>query len=113
MIYLKILFILLIIIIGVFFGISNQQMTSIHFYGYITREMPLYLILYLSFIMGSIIAIINGTISKREMDAKEKSGNQKVKELEELVRKAQKQDNSKKKNEGIDGSGDIKQQHTQ
>ncbi len=80
--YIKAFLLIIIITIGILFGVSNQQPVSLKFLGHATAEYPLYLILFISFVTGSIIAFIYNLLVRKEMKQKERLVSERLKEVE-------------------------------
>jgi uncharacterized integral membrane protein len=87
--YLKFSILFAIAITGVLFGVSNQQIATVHFFWYFAKTYPLYLVLFASFFAGTIAAIIYGIISDGGMKASERRLERQADELKQLVKKAQ------------------------
>lgn len=86
MIYIKVAIIIAIIVAGILFGVSNQQGASLHFFTLTSKEFPLYLVLFVSFISGTLIAFIYNILSGSDLRAREKNAADQVKQLEKLLR---------------------------
>lgn len=86
MIYIKVAIIIAIIVAGILFGVSNQQGASLHFFSLTSKEFPLYLVLFVSFISGTLIAFIYNILSGSDLRAREKNAADQVKQLEKLLR---------------------------
>jgi uncharacterized integral membrane protein len=76
-----------IAIAGVLFGVSNQQQATVHFYWYLSRTYPLYLILFASFFSGTIVAIVYGIISDGDQKNQERRLEKHIQELSDLTKK--------------------------
>ncbi|RLA97470.1 MAG: hypothetical protein DRG37_08035 [Deltaproteobacteria bacterium] len=81
--YMKAFLLIIIITAGILFGVSNQQPVSLRFFGHVSSEYPLYLVLLVSFVAGSIMAFIYNILAKKEMGQKERMASKRLKELEE------------------------------
>jgi uncharacterized integral membrane protein len=86
MMYVKVAVIISIIVAGILFGVSNQQGTSLHFFSLASKEFPLYLVLFVSFISGTLIAFIYNILSDADLRAREKKAAEEVKQLEKILR---------------------------
>jgi len=86
LIYIKVAIIIAIIVAGILFGVSNQQGASLHFFTLTSKEFPLYLVLFVSFISGTLIAFIYNILSGSDLRAREKNAADQVKQLEKLLR---------------------------
>ncbi len=86
MIYIKVAIIISIIVAGILFGVSNQQGASLHFFTLTSKEFPLYLVLFVSFVSGTLIAFIYNILSGSDMRAREKNAADQVKQLEKILR---------------------------
>jgi uncharacterized integral membrane protein len=91
LIYLKVALVLAVVIAGILFGVSNRQDTVIHFFNYATREFPLYLVLFGSFISGAVLSFIYNVISVPDLKDREKRAAGEIKELEKLLSEKQKE----------------------
>lgn len=80
--YIKALLLIVVIVAGILFGISNQQPAAIKFFNYTTQGYPLYLILSLSFLIGAIIAFIYSMVARSDMLTRKKLAEERVLELE-------------------------------
>ncbi|MEA3224273.1 MAG: LapA family protein [Thermodesulfobacteriota bacterium] len=80
--YIRALLLIVVIVAGILFGISNQQPATIKFFGYATQGCPLYLILSLSFLIGAIIAFIYSMVARSDMLTRKKLAEERVLELE-------------------------------
>lgn len=96
MIYVRVAIVISIIIVGILFGVSNQQGASLHFFSLSSKEFPLYLILFISFLSGTVIAFIYNILSGPDMRAREKSEAEQVKSLEKLLKEKQAEINAGK-----------------
>lgn len=81
--YLKSIALIIVLVVGILFGISNQQEASFYFLGYSTRVYPLYLILFASFFTGALVAFLYNIIAKKEMTTREKLLRNRLLDLEE------------------------------
>jgi len=72
---------------GVLFGVSNQQQATVHFFWYMSRTYPLYLILFASFFSGTLVSIIYGMISDSEHKDSERKLEKHSHELGDLIKK--------------------------
>jgi uncharacterized integral membrane protein len=86
LIYIKVALIIAIIVSGILFGVSNQQGASLHFFTLTSKEFPLYLVLFVSFISGTLIAFIYNILSGSDLRAREKNAADQVRQLEKLLR---------------------------
>jgi uncharacterized integral membrane protein len=86
LIYIKVAIIIAIIVAGILFGVSNQQGASLHFFSMTSKEFPLYLVLFVSFISGTLLAFIYNILSGSDLRAREKNAADQVKQLEKLLR---------------------------
>ena len=86
MIYIKVAIIIAIIVAGILFGVSNQQGASLHFFSLTSIEFPLYLVLFVSFISGTLIAFIYNILSDSDLRAREKKAAEEVKQLEKTFK---------------------------
>ncbi len=86
MIYIKVAIIIAIIVAGILFGVSNQQGASLHFFSLTSKEFPLYLVLFVSFISGTLIAFIYNILSDADLRAREKKAAEEVKQLEKTLK---------------------------
>ncbi|MCD6571061.1 MAG: DUF1049 domain-containing protein [Deltaproteobacteria bacterium] len=84
--YAKALLLIVVIVAGILFGISNQEPATIKFFGYTTKEFPLYLILFSSFLIGAIIAFIYSMVARSDMITQKKLAEKKAEELEKLYK---------------------------
>lgn len=87
--YLRFSILFAIAIAGVLFGVSNQQQATVHFFWYMSRTYPLYLVLFASFFSGTLVAIIYGMISDSEHKDRERKLEKHIHELGDLVKKTQ------------------------
>ncbi len=86
MIYIKVAVVITIIVAGILFGVSNQQEASLHFFSLTSKEFPLYLILFVSFITGTLIAFIYNILSGPDLRAREKNAAREVELLEKTLK---------------------------
>lgn len=86
MIYIKVAIVIAIIVAGILFGVSNQQGTSLHFFSLTSKEFPLYLILFVSFITGTLIAFIYNILSGPELRERLKNTAREVELLEKTLK---------------------------
>ena len=86
MIYIKVAVIIAIIVAGILFGVSNQQGASLHFFTLTSKEFPLYLVLFVSFITGTLIAFIYNILSGPDLRAREKNAAREVELLEKTLK---------------------------
>ena len=86
MIYIKVAIIITIIVAGILFGVSNQQGASLHFFSLTSKEFPLYLVLFVSFISGTLIAFIYNILSGSDLRAREKKAAEEAKQLEKTLK---------------------------
>jgi uncharacterized integral membrane protein len=86
LIYIKVAIIIAVIVAGILFGVSNQQGASLHFFSLTSKEFPLYLVLFVSFISGTLIAFIYNILSGSDLRAREKNAAEQVKTLEKLLK---------------------------
>jgi uncharacterized integral membrane protein len=86
LIYIKVAIIIAIIVAGILFGVSNQQGASLHFFSLMSKEFPLYLVLFVSFISGTLIAFIYNILSGPDLRAREKNAAEEVKQLEKTLK---------------------------
>jgi uncharacterized integral membrane protein len=86
MIFIKVAIIIAIIVAGILFGVSNQQGASLHFFTLTSKEFPLYLVLFVSFITGTLIAFIYNILSGSDLRAREKNAAEQLKQLEKLLK---------------------------
>lgn|GEM_PF-494218 len=86
MIYIKVAIVIAIIVAGILFGVSNQQGASLHFFSLTSKEFPLYLILFVSFITGTLVAFIYNILSGSELRTREKNTAREVELLEKNLR---------------------------
>jgi uncharacterized integral membrane protein len=85
----KYLILFAIAIVGVLFGVSNQQNATVHFFWYFSKTYPLYLVLFTSFFAGTIVAILYGIMASGGAKDNERSLERHIKELKELLKKTQ------------------------
>lgn len=86
MIYLKVALLIACIVAGILFGVSNQQGAALQFFSYTTRPYPLYLILFISFLLGAFVSLVYNVLAGSDMETKEKLVSERVKELEKLTK---------------------------
>jgi uncharacterized integral membrane protein len=84
--YLKAAILSSLAIAGVLFGVSNQQNASVHFFWYFSKSYPLYLVLFASFLAGTLVSLIYGILSSGDMKDEERRLNRLVNELKERLR---------------------------
>lgn len=87
--YFRFFILFAVAIAGVLFGVSNQQQSTVHFFWFLSRSYPLYLVLFASFFSGTITAVIYGMISDGEHKDRERKLEKHIKELDDLIRKTQ------------------------
>ena len=112
MIYIKVAVVIVIIVAGILFGVSNQQGASLHFFSLVSKEFPLYLVLFVSFISGTLIAFIYNILSGSDLRAREKSATEEVKQLEKTFREKEAAfkaaiEKAKVENERTDANGEA------
>jgi uncharacterized integral membrane protein len=86
LIYIKVAIVITIIVAGILFGVSNQQGAILHFFSLSSKEFPLYLVLFVSFITGTLIAFIYNILSGPELRQRVKDANREVELLEKTLR---------------------------
>jgi len=86
--YLKVSILFGLAIVGVLFGISNQQGSTVHFFWYFSKSYPLYLVLFASFLAGTLVALGYGIMSGGDMKAEERRLNRRIDDLKGRIRKA-------------------------
>ncbi len=84
--YLKAAILSSLAIAGVLFGVSNQQNATVHFFWYFSKSYPLYLVLFASFLAGTLVSLIYGILSSGDMKDEERRLNRLVNELKERLR---------------------------
>jgi uncharacterized integral membrane protein len=84
--YLKTAILSSLAIAGVLFGVSNQQNATVHFFWYFSKSYPLYLVLFASFLAGTLVSLIYGILSSGDMKDEERRLNRLVNELKERLR---------------------------
>lgn len=105
--YLKSIVLIALIVLGILFGISNQDLAVIHFFGYSSGTIPLYLILFVSFIAGSVVALAYGIRAGMVEKTRERVLLIRVRELQELMRQKYAQINQEASSEGGDESDET------
>jgi uncharacterized integral membrane protein len=72
MIYLQVTVLIACLVVGILFGVSNQQPAVLSFFGLATKAVPLYLLLVATFLAGAVLAffynIISGSDSRTHMN---------------------------------------------
>ncbi len=82
----KIIFIILLIILGATFCTLNQQEISLsYFFGWQTRPFPLYLLLLISLIAGLIIGFSTGWGRRRKLRATARDLGEQIEVLREIM----------------------------
>jgi uncharacterized integral membrane protein len=110
LIYIKVAVIIAIIVAGILFGVSNQQKASLHFFSLTSKEFPLYLVLFVSFISGTIISFIYNILSDADLRAREKNAAEEVKQLEKTLKDKEaelKAENARSEKERTDANGEA------
>jgi len=102
--YLKSIVLIIVLVVGILFGISNQQEASFYFLDYSTRVYPLYLILFASFFAGALVAFLYNIIAKKEMNTREKHLRNRLLELEKHYNNQSQTISAEEKNQ--DGYGE-------
>lgn len=85
--YLKVSILFGLAIVGVLFGISNQQSSTVHFFWYFSKSYPLYLVLFASFLAGTLVALGYSIMSGGDMKAEERRLNRRIDDLKGRIRK--------------------------
>ncbi|MCE5274937.1 MAG: LapA family protein [Syntrophaceae bacterium] len=86
--YLKVSILFGLAIVGVLFGISNQQSSTVHFFWYFSKSYPLYLVLFASFLAGTLVALGYGIMSGGAMKDEERRLNRRIDDLKGRIRQA-------------------------
>ncbi|HDP24177.1 MAG TPA: DUF1049 domain-containing protein [Deltaproteobacteria bacterium] len=86
MMYGKAIILIGVLIAGILFGLSNQQLAVVHFFGYSSQTFPLYLLLFISLLMGSFTALVCGIRNGFAKRAQERVALARVDELRKLMR---------------------------
>jgi uncharacterized integral membrane protein len=84
-IYLKAALFLVLTVVGILFGISNQGSANVHFFWFSTRSYPLYLVLFACFVAGTLTAILFSILSGSDRQDKERRLSQRLDELKRLA----------------------------
>ena len=84
--YGKAIILIVLMITGILFGISNQQLAVIHFFGYSSQTIPLYLLLFISFLTGSLTALVCSIKCGMNNRAQERLAVARVEELRKKMR---------------------------
>ncbi len=85
MIYLKAALFLVLAVVGILFGVSNQGSADVHFFWFSTRSYPLYLVLFACFVAGTLTAILFSILSGSDRQDQERRLNRRLDELNERV----------------------------
>ena len=99
MIYLKALAFIAVIVVGILFGVSNQQLVILKFFSHTSSEYPLYIVLFLAFVSGSIVAFIYNMALRNEMKKKERKAQKRLEEMESDYQELNKYNGQENKNE--------------
>jgi len=99
LIYLKALAFIAVIVAGILFGVSNQQPVILKLFNHTSSEYPLYIVLFLAFVSGSIVAFVYNMLSRKEMKKKERKAQKRLEEMEANYQELNKSNGQENKNE--------------
>lgn len=109
---LKLLVGLVVVFLLVAFAIANMEAVAVSFYFYKTPAIPLFVIIFISVLVGVMLAwilVIGEQISLRsKVRAKDKRIKELERELEELEKRLVKVSPQEEKGEGVLGEGEVK-----
>jgi uncharacterized integral membrane protein len=100
-IYLKASLFLVLAVLGILFGVSNQGSADVHFFWFSTRSYPLYLVLFACFVAGTLTAILFSVLSDSDRQDQERRLNRRLDELKEKVSRLPAQGTSPERPDGI------------
>jgi uncharacterized integral membrane protein len=101
--YLKAATFFVLAVIGILFGISNQDSAAVHVFWYYSKSYPLYLVLFACFLAGTITAILYSFMSGGDLKDEERRLNKRLEDLRVRLVKAQAARTSLTPPGGIDG----------
>jgi uncharacterized integral membrane protein len=101
--YLKAAIFFVLAVIGILFGISNQDNATVHVFWYYSKSYPLYLVLFACFLAGTITAIIYSFMSGGDLKYEERRLNKRLEDLKGRIVQAQAAKTSLTEPGGIDG----------
>jgi uncharacterized integral membrane protein len=79
--YLKAAIFFILAVTGILFGISNQDIATVHVFGYYSLSYPLYLVLFACFLAGTITAILFSFMSGGDLKDEERRLNKHLEDL--------------------------------
>jgi len=100
-IYLKAALFLVLAVLGILFGVSNQGSAEVHIFWLATRSYPLYLVLFACFVAGTLTAILFSVLSGSDRQDQERRLNRRLDELKERVSRLPAQGASPERPDGI------------
>lgn len=86
MIYLKVAILIACIVLGILFGVSNQQPAALALFSFATKAMPLYVLLLMAFLAGAVLAFAYTLFSGSDAQSHMGSTKERIRELEKLVK---------------------------
>jgi len=86
MIYLEVAALIACLVLGILFGVANQQPAVLAVFGYTTKAVPLYLLLVIAFVAGAVLAFVYNILSGSDSRSRMNLMQERIRECEKVIK---------------------------